>query len=646
MAPLNTHKQHQHAVGDHKKHHEGGGSSKAKTKGGTTTKTTKKTKSKRLPVTLLSGFLGAGKTTLLKHILQSNDHKLRIAVIVNDMAELNIDAKFIHTAAGLVQTKQEIVSMQNGCICCTLRGDLVREIAKLQNLHAFDYLVIESTGIAEPLQVAESFIFDPATAELAGDGADMLWDLAVLDTCVTVLDALEFPTMLRSTNRFDQAFPTEATDDQAEGAKPISQLLIDQVEFANVILVNKMDLVPSEADRAAVLRLVQALNPTAKVVETTQSVVALDEILNTKRFDLETAKASAGWMDSLRGEAVSEKDEYGIGSFVFRARRPFHPQRLHAWANRRFRFNMAGHFDNHAPTPPSSSATTTNETPDDGDILRSKGFCWIAGRDDTMAEWNHHGRLLSIAPIQPWWCALPEADWDVSNESDIEDIKRDFEHPYGDRKQEIVFIGTNLDESKLSESLATCLLTDDELHQHTRGTPAINDRLKCTKRWLYDPLPAWTETVDDAQVWTTVLRDQQTVQFEVAGNVELNVNAISLLVQTSDEFSGYPVDVDVENLPFSAAQVWYDNSIGDSVMLCVLRPNDTNASASACCLTVPGNQVIHRLRVKLVVNGKKRKHDLDALMKEWASRFEVHIAADVRVVAEEEEEDEEEDEEH
>ncbi|RLO07401.1 hypothetical protein DYB28_004655, partial [Aphanomyces astaci] len=175
---------HQHAVGDHKKHHEGGGSSKAKTKGGTTTKTTKKTKSKRLPVTLLSGFLGAGKTTLLKHILQSNDHKLRIAVIVNDMAELNIDAKFIHTAAGLVQTKQEIVSMQNGCICCTLRGDLVREIAKLQNLHAFDYLVIESTGIAEPLQVAESFIFDPATAELAGDGADMLWDLAVLDTCV------------------------------------------------------------------------------------------------------------------------------------------------------------------------------------------------------------------------------------------------------------------------------------------------------------------------------------------------------------------------------------------------------------------------------------------------------------------------------
>ncbi|KAF0693892.1 Aste57867_15186 [Aphanomyces stellatus] len=230
-----------------------------------------------LPVTLLSGFLGAGKTTVLKHILESNVHRLRIAVIVNDMTELNIDTKFVRNA-GLIQTKLEVVSLQNGCVCCTLRGNLIREIAKLQRMHAFDYLVIESTGIAEPMPVAESFVFDANTAQVVGDDdVDMLWDLAALNTCVTVVDALEFPRMFASTHRFDQ-----------------DQLLVEQVEFANIILVNKADLVPSSAARAAVVQLVQKLNPHAKVILTTRSSVPLDEILHTAAFDLERAKQSVG----------------------------------------------------------------------------------------------------------------------------------------------------------------------------------------------------------------------------------------------------------------------------------------------------------------------------------------------------------------
>jgi G3E family GTPase len=295
-----------------------------------------------IPVTVLSGFLGSGKTTLLKHVLESCDHGWKVAVIVNDTAELNIDAALIQQGS-VVQTEREVISMQNGCICCTLRGDLVREIARIRSAQTFDYVLIESTGIAEPQAVAQAFAYDPATAELATTEDAMLWKQARLDTCVTVIDLHSFADHVASLQGFGDKF-TDGLDKSTpegrqEGERSIADLLIEQVEFANVIVLNKTDLV-SDDEQANTYKIIRTLNPTAKIVATQYSKLDLKEILNTGLFDMKEASSSPGWLQFIRentsnGSAAhhSEADEYGVTSFVYRARRPFHPNRIGGWIN-------------------------------------------------------------------------------------------------------------------------------------------------------------------------------------------------------------------------------------------------------------------------------------------------------------------------
>ncbi|MBX3199800.1 MAG: zinc metallochaperone GTPase ZigA [Labilithrix sp.] len=402
----------------------------------------------RLPVTVLSGFLGAGKTTVLNHVLANRDG-LKVAVIVNDMSEVNIDARLVKGgAASLSRVDEKLVEMQNGCICCTLREDLLLEVAELARAGRFDYLIVESTGISEPLPVAETFTF-------ADEDGRTLSDVARLDTMVTVVDAASFLDDWRSADDLRDRRAALSDDDD----RTVADLLVDQIEFADVLVLSKLDLVsPEDGDRLeAILR---GLNTRARIVRAVHGRVPLESVLGTQLFDFEQAAAAPGWLAASRGGRAPETDEYGIASFVYRARVPFHPARF--W-----------------------DVLHDDETW--GGVLRSKGFFWLASRMAVTGLWSQAGGSGRCEAAGIWYAALPPEDQPVDAEERAE-LARHWEEPWGDRRQELVFIGVRMNEVALRARLDAALLTASELEAGPGAWGALDD-----------PFPAWTfEDATDA----------------------------------------------------------------------------------------------------------------------------------------------------
>jgi len=393
----------------------------------------------QLPVTVLSGFLGAGKTTVLNHILNNRDG-LRVAVIVNDMSEINIDAATVKNEVSFNRAEEKLVEMSNGCICCTLREDLLEEIERLAHEGKYDYLVIESTGISEPLPVAETFTF-------ADEDGKSLSEISRLDSMVTVVDALNF------LKDYDEAkFLNEVGESLGEeDERSVADLLVEQVEFADILLISKTDLV-SEQELARLKSILQTLNTEAIQIPIEHGKVPLDKVLNTGRFSFERAQQSPGWLKEMRGEHVPETEEFGISSFSYEARRPFDPQKFYDFIHSK---DIAGK------------------------LIRSKGFFWLVTRPQLAGSWSQAGGMARYGAAGLFWKAVPKEQWPEDPEY-LKAIEEQWMEPFGDMRQELVFIGQGLNKNDIIERLDRCLLTDDQLIQGHHVWAEMPD-----------PFPAW-----------------------------------------------------------------------------------------------------------------------------------------------------------
>ena len=400
----------------------------------------------KLPVTVLSGFLGAGKTTVLSHILNNREGK-KVAVKVNDMSEINIDAAIVQKEISLSRSEEKLVEMSNGCICCTLREDLLEEVTKLAKEKRFDYLVIESTGISEPLPVAETFTF-------ADENGTSLSDVASLDTMVTVVDAINFLKDYDEAKDLQETGESLGEDDQ----RSVADLLVEQVEFADVILISKTDIArATEVDRLTAI--LKTLNTRAKILPIYQGQVGVKEVLDTGKFSFEEAQKAPGWLKEMRGEHIPETEEYGIGSFVYEARRPFNPEKFYQFLHSTEQF---------------------------GKLIRSKGYFWLATRPRFAGQWSQAGGIAHYGFGGMFWMAVPRDNWPKDPDS-LSAIDQLWVEPFGDMRQELVFIGQNLDKDSMTAALNNCLLSEEEV-------------LKGKDHWinLPDPFPEWEQLSESA----------------------------------------------------------------------------------------------------------------------------------------------------